>query len=185
LPYATRIPTEELNVDIRDVLIDGISQLTDWLDDGLKDLTPAQVNWLPEGKAVSIGFDVWHVARTTDNITNFVFKKNPPIWMTQGFAARLGLSERDQGTGMSLEMARALVISDPAVLREYSRKVGDDCLAYLKDVDPASLNEIQLIKPLGEMPRWRVFRQVVMTHGFMHLGEVNALKGIQGLQFGI
>ena len=172
-------------MDIRDVLIDGITQLHDWLDDGLKDLTPGQVNWLPEGKAVNIGFNAWHSFRTTDNITNLVFKKNPPIWMSQGYAPRLGLSEREQGTGMSLEAARELVVSDPALLREYGRKVGDDCLAYLKDVDPQSLNEIQMIKPLGEMPRWRVFRQVVMTHGFMHLGEVNVLKGIQGLQFGI
>jgi len=172
-------------VDIGDILIDGIGQLQDWLDDGLKGLAPDQVNWLPEGKAVSIGFNVWHSARTTDNITNFVFKKNPPIWMAQGYAVRLGLSDREQGTGMSLEAARALVISDPATLQEYARKVGDDCIAYLKSVDPESLNEVQMIKPLGEMPRWRVFRQVVMTHGFMHLGEVNALKGIQGLQFGI
>ena len=37
----------------------------------------------------------------------------------------------------------------------------------------------------GEMPKWKVLRQVVMTHGFMHLGEVNAIKGQLGLQFSI
>ena len=42
-----------------------------------------------------------------------------------------------------------------------------------------------LIKPLGEMPKWRVARQVIMTHGFMHLGEINALRGQLGLPFSI
>ena len=48
-----------------------------------------------------------------------------------------------------------------------------------------SLEEVQMIRPLGEMPKWRVLRQVVMTHGFMHLGEMNAIKGQLGLQFAI
>ena len=172
-------------MDIRDVLVDGITQLSDWLDEGLEGLTTDQVNWLPEGKAVSIGFNAWHIVRTTDNITNFVFRKKMPIWMEQGYVQRLGLPEREQGTGMNLETARALQISDPAVLREYGRKVAEDCLGYLKTADIEGLNEIQMIKPLGEMPRWRVFRQVVMTHGFMHLGEINCLKGILGIQFSI
>lgn len=40
-------------------------------------------------------------------------------------------------------------------------------------------------KPLGEMPKWKVFRQVVMTHGFMHLGEINLTKGLMGMQFAL
>jgi hypothetical protein len=28
-----------------------------------------------------------------------------------------------------------------------------------------------------------VIRQVIMTHGFMHLGEINAVKGQLGLGF--
>jgi hypothetical protein len=35
------------------------------------------------------------------------------------------------------------------------------------------------------MPKWKVLRQVVMTHGFMHLGEVNTIKGALGQSFSI
>lgn len=172
-------------MDIRDVLIDGIDQLNDWLDNAIKDLEPGQVNFLPAGKTTSIGFNAWHVMRTTDNITNFVFKKQPPIWLAKGYVERMNLPKVDQGTGMGLEDARAITINDLSLLREYGMEVGKDCIEYLKNVDPATLNEVQMVKPLGEMPRWRVFRQVVMTHGFMHLGEVNAIKGQLGLQFSI
>jgi len=121
--------------------------------------------------------------RTTDNIVNFVFKKTPPIWMAQGYMEKLGLPKVEQGTGMSLEDAHALKISDVELLRAYGRAVGEDAIAFLKDVPVATLEEVQMIRPLGEMPRWRVLRQVVMTHGFMHLGEINALRGQMGFKF--
>lgn len=172
-------------MDARDVLVDGIEQLFDWLADNTKDLTAEQLNWLPPGKGVSIGFNLWHTARTADNITNFVFLRQQPIWITGGYVERLALPKVDQGTGMTLEDARSVVIADPSLLQEYTDLVGKASLAFVKQVDPAVLAEAQMIKPLGEMPKYRVLRQVVMTHGFMHLGEINALKGQLGLSFGI
>jgi hypothetical protein len=172
-------------MDIRDVLIDGITQLNDWFANETKNLTAEQLNWLPQGKTVSAGFNAWHLARTQDNITNFVFQRKQPIWIEGNYFERMNLPKVDQGTGMGLEDARAVTISDPALLREYSAAVAADCLAFLKQVPLETLEEVQMIKPLGEMPKWRVFRQVVMTHGFMHLGEVNAIKGQLGLQFSI
>ncbi len=172
-------------MDVRDILIDGITQLNDWLADAVKDLTPEQVNFLPEGKTVSIGFNTWHIVRTADNVTNFVFQRKQPIWVEKGYFERLALPKVDQGTGMTMELARALTISDPAALNEYARAVAVDTVAFLKTVPLDTLMEVQMVKPLGEMPKWRVFRQVVMTHGFMHLGEINAIKGTMGLQFSI
>ena len=172
-------------MDIRDILIDGIGQMNDWTDEAVRDLSAEQLNFLPPGKTVSIGFNAWHIARTQDNITNFVFQRKNPIWMEGGYFERMGLPKIDQGTGMGLDDARAVTIADPALLREYSLAVATNCQAFLKTVPLATLEEVQMIKPLGEMPKWRVFRQVVMTHGFMHLGEINAIKGSLGLQFSI
>jgi len=170
-------------MDARDILIDGIEQLADWLDTGIKDLTDEQVNFLPPGQTVSIGFNAWHVVRTADNITNFVMQdRKPPVWITKGYADRMGLPKVDQGTGMALEDARALRF-DNAILREYLADVKADTLGFLKVVPMETLDEVQMIKPLGEMPKSRVIRQVVMTHGFMHLGEINGIKGQLGLGF--
>lgn len=172
-------------MDVRDLLVDGIQQMTDWTDEALAAMTTDQVNWLPEGKTTSAGFNAWHVYRTADNIVNFVMKKQKPLWMTEGWAERMGLPPIEQGTGMTLENARAIVINDVANLREYGKVVTADTLDFVKNVDPATFDEIQQIKPLGEMPKWKVYRQVLMTHGFMHLGEINAIKGTMGLQFSI
>ncbi|WBL36715.1 DinB family protein [Tepidiforma flava] len=170
---------------IREMLIDGIEQLNDWFDDALKGLTDEQANWLPPGKTVSIGFNAWHTLRTQDDIVNFVLQgRKPTVWMSEGFAERLGLPPVGQGTGMSLEDARALRVSvEP--LREYCQRVKAVTLEFVKNVPEEELEQIQQIRPLGEMPKWKVLRQVVMTHGFMHLGEVNTIKGAQGMGFSI
>jgi hypothetical protein len=170
-------------MDIRDLLIDGTQQMNEWLDNAIKDLPDDQVNWLPPGKTVNIGFNVWHILRTQDNITNFVLQdRKPPVWVADGYADRMGLPKVDQGTGMSLEDARAMKFN-LADLREYGAKVGVSTMEFLRNVPLDTLNEVQMIRPLGEMPRWKVLRQVVMTHGFMHLGEINGAKGQLGLGF--
>ena len=61
-------------MEARELLVDGIDQMTDWLDGAIKGLTNEQVNFLPQGQTVSIGFNAWHVIRTADNITNFVLQ---------------------------------------------------------------------------------------------------------------
>ncbi|HNM77203.1 MAG TPA: DinB family protein [Tepidiformaceae bacterium] len=170
-------------MDAREMLIDGVDQMTDWLGTAIKDLSNEQVNHQPGGHAVNIGFNAWHVIRTTDNITNFVMQdRKPPIWMTKGYNESWGLPAVAQGTGMSMEEAQSLVF-DRDRLMQYLSEVREDTLAFLKVVPEAKLDEVQMVKPLGEMPKWRVFRQVVMTHGFMHLGEINAVKGQLGLGF--
>ncbi|MBI5947430.1 MAG: DinB family protein [Chloroflexi bacterium] len=172
-------------MDIRDVLIDGISQLNEWLDDNIKDLTPEQFNWRPDGKMVSAAFAAWHVVRTQDNVNNFVFQRKNPVWIEGGYVEKFGLPKVEQGTGMTLADAQALRIDDIGLFREYNAAVAKEVTTFLKSVSLEWLEEIQMVRPLGEMPKWKVFRQVLMTHGFMHLGEINALKGMQGMQFSI
>jgi hypothetical protein len=170
-------------MEVRDVLVDGVDQMTEWLDNAIKDLDNEQVNFLPAGHTTSIGFDTWHVVRTADNIINFVLQdRKPPIWIEKGYADRMGLPKVEQGTGMGMEDARGLTF-DNAALREYLADVRGASLDFLKTVPMENLEGIQMIKPLGEMPKWRVIRQVVMTHGFMHLGEINHIKGTMGLGF--
>jgi hypothetical protein len=172
-------------MEARDILIDGVTQLGEWFEDALKGLSPEQLNYLPDGKTLSIGFNAWHIYRTADNIVNFVMKREQPIWLRTGLVEKMGLPKVDQGTGMGLEDARSIKINDSAQLLEYGNAVLGEVVDYLKNVPYATLEEIQMVKPLGEMPKWRVFRQVVMTHGFMHLGEVNGLRGQLGLSFSI
>jgi hypothetical protein len=169
-------------MDVRDVFIDGIEQANEWIDEALTGLAAGQVNWLPGGNALTIGWNAWHYYRTCDNVTNFVLKnRTPTIWIEKGYVERFGLPKVAQGTGMSLDEAQALAINDPALLLEYGHEVHGSVVEYLRNVPPETLDEIIEIKPLGVHPRGRIIRQVLMTHGFLHLGEMNTIRGILGI----
>ena len=172
-------------LDIREVLLDGLEQMNSEMLMVLNDVSTEQMNWLPAGKSVSIGFNAWHVLRTQDNIANFVMQRKQPVWIEQGFFERMNLPKVDQGTGMTMEDARKLVIPDRQVLLDYAAASAKSCMEYVKVMPAEVMEEIQPIKPLGEMPKWKVFRRVIMTHGFTHIGEINGHKGQLGLSIGI
>ncbi len=169
-------------MDGREVLLDGIQQVVDWYDEALLSLTEEQLNYHPGGLGMSVGWNAWHWYRTVDNITHLVFKREKPLWITQAFYEKLELDPRQQGTGMPGDEAAAIKIKDADILRAYGEAVTAACLELLRSIDESVFSEMQRIDPLGEMPKWRVFRQVIMTHGFMHLGEIYAVKGQMGLQ---
>jgi len=153
------------------------------LDKALEGLTPEQLHRVPGGhaKANTIAWGLWHYARTEDNVVRYILQNRRPIvWAEGGYAEKLGLPPVAQGTGMSTEEAQALRIKDLALFREYMARVWASTDEYLAKVDPAALDAVVTIKPLGEMPAVRALAQVCVGHGFLHLGEIELARTLVG-----
>ncbi|MBI2724345.1 MAG: DinB family protein [Chloroflexi bacterium] len=149
------------------------------------DLTPEQWHAVPAGnpRANTIAFELWHYARTEDNIVRFILQnRRPTVWMEGGWSARLGLPPVAQGTGMSSEDAQAMRITDTGAFREYVDAVWASTAAWLADPDESTFSRPVVVKPLGEMPAIRALGQVCMTHGFTHLGELELCRTLLGLK---
>lgn len=61
-----------------------LSRLHAMLDRGVADLTPEQWHAVPggAGAANTIAFEMWHYARTEDNIVRFILQnRRPTVWM--------------------------------------------------------------------------------------------------------
>jgi len=58
-------------------------------------------------------------------------------------------------------------------------KATDD---YLATLDDEALQQKTTVKPLGEMPVRNAIGDMCLTHGFTHLGEIQHLRGLQGLR---
>ena len=89
----------------------GLKQLHGNMDKQLDNITPEQLHAIPGGnpKANTIAWGLWHYARTEDNVVQYILQnKKPPIWVEQGYAAKTGLPETAQGTGMPTAEAQAL-----------------------------------------------------------------------------
>lgn len=154
------------------------------LDRSVADLSPEQWHAIPGGsdKTNHIAFEMWHYARTEDNIIRFLLQdRRPTVWMEGGWAERLNLPPVAQGTGMSSSDAQALRINDIPAFRQYMNDVWASTDEWLSNPDASEFDKIITVKPLGEMPKIRALGQVCMTHGFTHLGELELIRTLQGL----
>ena len=160
-----------------------LKRLHKMLDGSLSGLTTDQLHATPGGnpKANTIAWAVWHVVRTEDNVVRFVLQnRRPPVWTEGGYPEKLGLPPVAQGTGMSTEDAHALRIKDVDLFREYMQKAWASTDEFFAHVDPATLDKIVTVKPLGDMPMIRVLAQVCASHGMMHFGEMELARVLVG-----
>jgi DinB family protein len=152
--------------------------------DASLELTSEQLHAIPGGtsKANHIAWNLWHVARTEDNVVRFVLqKRRPPVWTEGGYAEKLGLPPVAQGTGMSTAEAQALRITDLKLFGAYVRAVWASTAAFLATVDPAALDAAVTVKPLGDMPGVRALGQICVSHAFQHVGEIDLARTLLGL----
>jgi hypothetical protein len=166
---------ESLSTDLR--------RLHDVLDKSLDGLTIEQLHVVPAGhpKANTIAWNLWHYARTEDNVVRFVLQdRRPTVWVEGGYPERLGLPPVAQGTGMSTEEAHALRLRDVPLFAGYMKKVWASTEEYVKGLSPAELDRKVALKFVGEMPVARVLAMVGITHGFTHFGEIELARTLVG-----
>jgi len=166
---------ESLSTDLR--------RLHDVLDKSLDGLTIEQLHEVPAGhpKANTIAWNLWHYARTEDNVVRFVLQdRRPTVWVEGGYPERLGLPPAAQGTGMSTEEAHALRLRDVPLFAGYMKKVWASTDKYVTGLSPAELDRKVALKFVGEMPVARVLAMVGITHGFTHFGEIELARTLVG-----
>jgi hypothetical protein len=138
------------------------------------------------GLTNSIGWDVWHVVRTTDNIIHFVFDREQPVWLRGSFHEAWGLPKVDQGTGMASDDAYALRFPAPAEFSRYTRAVAEAVVPRIAGMSAAYLAEVQFIRPWGDVPRMEAIGHGLIGHGNGHLGRASyarTLFGLEGLPY--
>jgi hypothetical protein len=161
-----------------------LQRLHGLLNRSVADLSPDQWYAVPGShpKANTIAFELWHYARTEDNVIRFILQnRRPTVWAEGGWAERFSLPPVAQGTGMPVVEAQAIRIADLDAFKDYLRQVWLSTDAYLAEVQPAELDRVVTVRPLGEMPAARVLGQVCVSHGFSHYGEIELARTLLGL----
>ena len=153
------------------------------IDESVRDLTPAQLHWLPgETKLNHIGCTLWHYVRTEDNIVQFILQdRKPTVWIQDGYFEKFGLHKIAQGTGMSTEDAQALRLPSISDWMAYQQAVWQATDDYVSSLDDDSLDRTVKVQPFGEIKASQALGQVCLTHGHAHFGEICAMRVLQGL----
>ena len=165
------------------VLIERVLTYCDWAVD---DLTVEQLCDTRGGLTNSIGWDVWHVARTIDNIVHFVFEREQPEWLKGNFHERWSLPKVDQGTGQDPDDAYSLRFPPPDEFKHYTAAVSKAVVPRLAAMSMEYLATPQFIRPWGDVPRMEAIGHGLIGHGNGHLGRASyarTLFGLKGLPF--
>lgn len=155
-------------------------------------LTDDQMLWRPTGYNNSIAFNLWHIARWSDNLIAEVLKEYPDlalglgdateIWEQDSLAEKWGLPAvlYPGGTGLSDDAVEGLKFPAKDEMVAYLRKTFSRTEEFVEKLDarhPASepVAEEALNKTLTEV-RWHLY--YYLMHHCRHLGMMEALKGL-------
>ena len=133
------------------------------------------------GVTNSIGWDVWHVVRTIDNVIHFVFEREQPVWLQHSFHERWNLPKVDQGTGQDPNDAYSMRFPDPTEFNTYTQAVLDAVVPRIANMSDAYLAEILTIRPWGPIPKVEAILHGLIGHGNGHLGRASYARSLYGL----
>lgn len=142
--------------------------------------TDEQVHFVPEHGSHSIAWCLWHTARVEDVIINTRSREAPQVWNEQ-WAARLGVPFEGYGTGMSDDEAQGIHIADIAAFREYQQAVWQQTDAFLDSLTDEDLERAIPTRSGGTETLGEGIALHMLGHFNGHRGEINTLRGMQGM----
>ncbi|MSQ11701.1 MAG: DinB family protein [Dehalococcoidia bacterium] len=141
----------------------------------IADVTPAMANWQPPGVANPIGALYVHMLHAQDMVVHQMVQGKKTIWENEGWDKKVKLAFG----GLTPEARNAKI--DLATVKPYADAVAKAVDACLNSLKPADLDrKINVGPPIGEMSLGSIIQAFGVGHMLSHLGEISALKGIQG-----
>ncbi len=154
-------------------------------------LTEEQLHWQPDDHPNHITFAIWHAYRCEDDVLHQLLIGSESIFATQGWADRLPVAEPGEssfGNGLDREQIAAVRL-DLSTLLDYADAVGKAVQDYADSLtDETAAQELPLPWPqpvypmLDTMSRFEIINFFSVGHVAEHLGEVQYIKGMLGLQ---
>jgi hypothetical protein len=146
------------------------------VDRVMNDMTPELFNWAPPGTANTISATFVHLMKAEDDFLQEVIQGKPSVWESGGWSQKTGI-QNPPGIGEDWsEFKHRQVAIQP--LQEYKAAVWAATDAYLDSLTPEMLD-----RKLDFHGNERSVGAMLFLSGsqsLSHIGEIAALKGIQG-----
>lgn len=165
----------------------------------LSDMSLEQFNRHEREGVLPICFSFGHFMRSQDQSVSGVFLKEPPLWMTGGWAAKTGINIDKLGREETVEEMQHLRFEDLDACRDYQAQVISRTARALEMIIPELLAEVVfpqlppnmqnifcgiVVGPGNPIRKLEILECFVYQHGLRHMGEVEhgrALVGLQGM----
>lgn len=139
-------------------------------------------HYTPGGKAHPIGATYAHIVLAEDFIVNMLIRGKTPLVMGE-WAAKTGLSDMPPPPGQGDMFAWANKVQvDLGKLQDYAKAVYAATDEYVDSLTPEELDRQMSIPGFPDGPVASFLTIAAVVHPSNHIGEISAMKGIQGLQ---
>jgi hypothetical protein len=141
-------------------------------------ITDEQLNWTPPGTANSIGVNLLHCVAGEDLFVQQLIREKPTLWETQNWGEKIGVPVAPGGP-VGWEEARQANLNLAAIM-EFEEAVCEETLTYLNSLTPEALD--RPVSFFGSERPVAFLLAIIIFHSFEHLGEISAIKGVQGIK---
>ena len=163
------------------------------------DLTLEQVNHHEREGVLPMAFSFSHYMRAQDQSISVMFLREQPLWLSGGWAVKVGVSIDVLGREETVEEMQHLRFGDFDAWKQYQAEVIARTSGVLETITADMLAELMLpqlpphmqnifcaivIGPGAPLRKLEVLECFVYQHGLRHMGEIEhgrALVGLQGM----
>ncbi len=142
-------------------------------------LTPEQLNYQPGPESNSIGWLIWHTARSQDRMNSDIFGEDQ-LWVSGGWYLKFNrLPDRnDTGYGHTPAQVKSFKAPDAQTLLDYARAVHDRTAEYIKTRLTEKDLEREVFSPTLKMT-YTVEQRILSTiNDFQHIGQAGYVRGL-------
>jgi len=141
--------------------------------------TDEQLHFVPPSGSHSIAWCLWHTTRVEDLIINGRVLRRPTIW-SEEWARRTGLPVEGLGAGQPDAEAQKIHIDDMKAFAAYQEAVWAATAEFLDGATDADL-EREVPSRTGTESVGEAISLHMLGHFNGHRGEINTLRGMQGM----
>ncbi len=154
----------------------------------------AHVNHVERPGVLPIAFSLFHATQIEDGAA-LMLGAGPLVWSDE-WSRRLDLGVADHGKHRSVDEMMAQRVGDWDAYLDYQGAVFARTESWLATMDPASLAEVVVARPLPEslastfsarvagpegITRWDGVECWIYQHGLRHMGEIEHARALVGL----
>jgi hypothetical protein len=162
----------------------------------VSDMTLEHVNHHERPGVLPIAFSLSHCMRAQDASISLFFLGEPPLWESEGWAQRIGVTIDRLGREESVEEMERLRFADFSAWLAYQSKVIERTSRVLESVTEETLAEVVMpalppnmqnifcgivVGRGNPIRKLEVFECFVYQHGLRHMGEMEHARALVGL----
>lgn len=173
-----------------------VRALNDLWQRAISDLTLEQVNHHEREGVLPLAFSFSHYIRAQDQSASVALLGQPPLWLSGGWAAKVGVSVDALGREESVGQMEVLRFGDLEAWKAYQGEVIARTAGILDNLTAEQLGEVlmpklppnmqqifcaMVIGPDAPLRKLEVLECFVYQHGLRHMGEVEHGRALVGL----